>query len=592
MKTLHFWQLIIRRCLLFWLCAYSVCFGVSYAGQHANQELAFYQLADDYFDRYYFPTYPSTATQLGVHRYDDKLEQFSKSALDVSIATLKQYEKHFGDINVTSFSQRAQQDRVLLLNQIKSQLLDLQAIRYWQINPDMYSSAAANSAFVIISRQYAPINQRLQSLIAREKAIPDLFIAAKDNLHNPPSIFTEIALEQLLAIILFFQRDVPDAFKHADPKLIQEFVVTNQRVVNALQAYQEWLKTVVLPASHGNYRLGKSLYVKKLQYDEMVEQPLPALLAINAANMRENQNSFKRIAKELEPGKSPQAMLAAINAHYPQPEHLLSEFRATFAHLIKFIKVKKIITIPSDVQPMMEETPAFLRSITFASMDTPGPFEKTAKEAFFNVTLPEPSWSKERITQFMGQFSYPSISSISIHEAYPGHYVQFLWMHDVSGRVRKIIGSRTNAEGWAHYAEQMMLDEGYGDYVDPTDPRQAKMLRLGQLLNALLRNARFTVGIEMHAGRMTFNQAVDYFVKEGYQPKAVGVVEAKRATLDPTYLYYTLGKLQILKLRADLMKKQGKSFQLQRFHDDFMRQGYPPIKIVRETLLGDNSPTL
>ncbi len=192
----------------------------------------------------------------------------------------------------------------------------------------------------------------------------------------------------------------------------------------------------------------------------------------------------------------------------------------------------------------------------------------------------------------MAQFSYPVISNVVVHEAYPGHYIQFLWMQKIHDRVRKLLGANTNVEGWAHYCEQMMLDEGLAQSVFPHDPRQQKFLRLGQLQDALLRNARFVVGIKLHTGQFTFDQAVDFFVNEGYQSRTVAEVETKRGTGDPTYLYYTLGKLQILKLRADLKAREGAAFNLKQFHDSFMQQGFAPIKIVRHAMLHDDSPTL
>ena len=253
------------------------------------------------------------------------------------------------------------------------------------------------------------------------------------------------------------------------------------------------------------------------------------------------------------------------------------------------------MTIPSDVRPIVEETPPFMRATTFASMDTPGPFEKHATEAYFNVTLPDPSMTPDagRGLHARVQSSAPS-SRTAVHEAYPGHYVQFLWVPQAPSRVRKLLGARRNAEGWAHYCEQMMLDEGYGQPgVGAKDERESKFLRLGQLQDALLRNARFIVGIEMHTGKMTFDEAVDFFQKEGYQSQGDRRwSKPSAAPRDPTYLYYTLGKLEILKLREDLKKKQGAAFHLEEFHNNFLRQGFPPIKIVREALLGDDSPTL
>ncbi len=268
-------------------------------------------------------------------------------------------------------------------------------------------------------------------------------------------------------------------------------------------------------------------------------------------------------------------------------------FGATFDGLIGFIDSHRIVTIPSSVRPILRETPPFMRATTFASMDTPGPFEPVAREAYFNVTLPEKSWDRQRTEGFMAQFNFSVISNVAVHEAYPGHYVQFLWMHDIDDRVRKLMGANSNAEGWAHYCEQMMLDEGFGQPgVGAQDERQAHLLRLGQLQDALLRDARYIVAIKLHAGHMTLDQAVDFFVNEGYQSRQVGEIETKRGTSDPTYLYYTLGKLQILKLRSDLQAREGSAFRLKDFHDAFLQQGFPPLKIVRLALLKDDSPTL
>jgi uncharacterized protein (DUF885 family) len=252
--------------------------------------------------------------------------------------------------------------------------------------------------------------------------------------------------------------------------------------------------------------------------------------------------------------------------------------------LSQFIEQKKIVTIPSPIPPIVEETPPFARSLTTASMDTPGAYETKATEAIFNVTLVDPRWPPEKAEQWLQSFNRPVLTAVAIHEAYPGHYVQFLWVKQAPSKTRKLIGCASNAEGWAHYTEQMMLDEGYGN----GDPR----LRLGQVEDALLRNARFIAGIEMHTGKMTEEQARKFFVEEGYQLPPVAEEETKRGTSDPTYLVYTLGKLQILKLREDYRQRQGDQFTLQEFHNRFMQQGAVPLKIIRKAMLGDDSPTL
>jgi uncharacterized protein (DUF885 family) len=533
---------------------------------------------DRFFDDYYFPFSPTSATSAGVHKYDDKLEDYSQAGIAKRVAALKKFESEFAKLPESA-------DRDLVLNSIRAGLLELETVRGWERNPDNYSSGITNSAFVIMSRTFAPPEARLKSLTARERVMPKVLIEARMNLKNPPKIFTEIAIEQMSGNISFFENDVPLAFKTVtDPKLLADFQAANKAVIASLKEYEQWMKNDLLPRSQDDFRLGAPTYLKKLQYEEMVDIPLDRLLEIGYADLRANQKKFAETAARIDPKKTPKQILDEMEKDHPPADKLLDAFRDTLGGLTKFIQDRKIVTIPSPVPPILEETPPFMRALTFASMDTPGPFESVAKEAFFNVTLPEKGWPKERVEDFMGAFNRGTILSTAIHEAYPGHYVQFLWMQHVDSKVRKLLGAASNAEGWAHYSEQMMLDEGYTN----GDPK----MRLGQLQDALLRNARYIVGIEMHTGKRTFEQGIEFFEKDGYQTHETAVRETKRGTSDPTYLYYTLGKLQIMKLRDDYRKKKGSSYSLEEFHDSFMKQGFPPIKIVRKALLGDDSPTL
>jgi hypothetical protein len=577
-----------------WLCLGALSAGATSMAVAAPGDTAFMAMADDYFDNFYFPTNPTQATTAGIHRYDDQLENFTRAGVDRQIKALRVYQRHFEAVDESTLSERVQGDRELLLSSIRSSLLTLQTIRPWQKDPSFYANGITNSAFILMERGFAPVNERLRLVCAREKLMLAALQAARSNLRNPPRIYTQIALEQMPGIVSFYQNDLPSAFSAADDAALQhEFAADNARVIAALKDFQSWLTHELLPRSHGEFRLGGTTFRAKLLDDEMVDTPLPRLLEIGMADMRHNQAEFARVARELEPDKSARQVLAELALDHPPPDKLLDSFRASFDGLIAFITDHQIITVPSTVRPILRETPPFMRATTFASMDTPGPFEPSAQEAYFNVTLPEPGWDAHRIAGFMAQFNYPVISNVVVHEAYPGHYIQFLWMHGIDDRVRKLVGASSNSEGWAHYCEQMMLDEGYGQPgTGATDERHSKLLRLGQLQDALLRNARYIVAIKLHTGQMSFNQAVEFFVQQGYQSREVGLVETKRGTSDPTYLYYTLGKLQIMKLRTDLAARQGSSFRLQQFHDAFMQQGFPPLKLVRRALLQDNSPTL
>ena len=581
---------MIKRTLTFLFCiAMQFSLLIPAAAQSASTSsqkthAAFDHLVDEFFD-FYFRFNPTAATQAGFHQYDSKLEDYSRSAIEAQISGLQGFQTRFRAIQSSELSEESRGDFEFLSSTIQSDLLELQTVQMWRRDPDVYPSGVSYSVFLIMRRNFAPPEQRLVSVIAREREIPKALAAARQNLTNPPQVFTEVALQQLPDTIKFFEEDVPQAFEAVkDAKLLAEFKSSNHAAVQALSKYQTFLRKDLLPASKGDFRLGSDTFRKKLLYDEMLDIPLGHLLEIGYTDLRRNQQQLKEVAAQIDPHRTTAEILVDLRKDHPPADQLLQTFRDTLGGLRQFIEEKKIITLPSTEPPIVEETPPFARALTTASMDTPGAYETKAKEAMFNVTLPDPKWKPEKIEEWMQGFNRGTIVSTAIHEVYPGHYTQFLWIQSAPSKTRKLLYNNSNAEGWAHYTEQMMLDEGYGNHD--------LKLRLGQLLDALLRDARFIVGIEMHTGTMTLDQAQKFFVTEGYQVPPVAEEEAKRGTSDPTYLYYTLGKLQILKLREDYRKLRGSEFNLQEFHDRFMRQGSVPMKIIRKSMLGDDSPTL
>lgn len=557
------------------------------AGQeakHQPENTDFSEAVDAYFDDF-FARNPSAATYVGFHQHDHELEDYRAQAVADEITATRTWLARFQAFTPASLSQDEQIDRQLLLNSLQGQLLEQATLRRWAQDPDRYSSGITASVFSLMSRNFAPAAERLKAVIAREKLMPAVFEAARANLENPPKVFTEVAIDQLPGIVSFFEQDVPQAFAEVqNPALKAEFAASNAAVIAALNDYASWLKSDLLPRSGGDYRLGAENFRKKLLYDEMVDLPLDRLLEIGYADLRRNQKAFQENVKWVDPNLSPAEILEQINRDYPPPDQLLQRFRDVMGGMRDFIEEHQILTLPSRDLPQVVETPPFMRALTFAAMDTPGPFENKATEAYFDVTLPEPDWSEQETAEYMSGFNEGVIVSTALHEALPGHYVQFLWTHRTQRKVPKLIETASNFEGWAHYCEQMMLDEGYGN----GDPK----LRLGQLQDALLRNARFIVGIKLHTGQMSFEEGVDFFVKEGYQSRTNGERETLRGTSDPTYLYYTLGKLQLLKLRADYQKLRGKDFSLREFHDRFLQQGAIPIALIRRIMLGSDSPSL
>ncbi len=563
-------------------------------GSATDQATEWNALVDEYLDQVYFPENPTAATAAGIHQYDGRMEEYSREAVTEEIRTLRQYESRVLQFPPAGLPTADAADRQILLGEIRSELLTRESIRPLEKNADVYSSGITNSVYVLMIRRFAPAAERLRSVIQRERKMPEILKLARQNLDDTPRVYTEIAIEQLPGIISFFETAVPGAFAEvSDAELKREFATTNGQVIEALREYQRWLETELLPHSKGDFRIGAEVFSKKLLYEDMVSTPLDQLLALGVADLHKNQAELLRVAKEIDAHKKPEEVVKELARKHPAPGQLLATFSGTFDGLIAFIQERKIITIPAGPKPIVQETPPFQRATTTASMDTPGPFETVAKESYFDVTLPAPGDSKEEVASLMAGFNIGTIVSTSTHESYPGHYLQYLWTPRAPTKLRKVFSANTNSEGWAHYCEQMMLEEGYGQPgVGARDALESKFIHLGQLQDALLRDARFVVGIQMHTGKMSFAQAKEYFVKEGYQSAKIAEIEAKRGTADPTYLYYTLGKLQILKLREDYRKKLGPEFTLLKFHDEFMSQGFPPIAVVREAMLGDRTPVL
>ncbi len=378
----------------------------------------FDKLVDQYFDAY-FHLNPTAATSSGFHHpYDAQLEDYSRAGVEQQIALDKTFIPQFEAMPQSD-------DRDWVISHLHADLLNLENIRQWEKNPDVYSSGITGSIFTLISRKFAPADERMRDVIAREKQFPQVFAAAKTNLKSPPKIYTEVALEQLPGLQSFFANDVPAAFNEVkNPTLQVEFLRTNRAVIESLKQYEQWLRTDLLPRSNGDFHIGAENYHRKVMYDEMVDLPLDRLLEIGYANLRDNQRKLVELCKTIDPHKTPQQIAEGFEQDHPPPDQLLQTFRNTLSGLIDFIDQHHIITIPSTVRPILEETPPFMRALTTASMDTPGPYEKVATEAYFNVTLPEKDWPHARVAEFMTAFNKGTIESTAIHEAYPGHYVQ------------------------------------------------------------------------------------------------------------------------------------------------------------------------
>lgn len=556
-------------------------------------------LVDQYFASA-FAFAPSWGTQVGFHQYDKQLEDLSTAALKNNEATLIDYRRKFSDPAFLQLPRAQRLDLSMLQASISASLLDLQELHWLNRDPDRYPSLIADSVFSLAKRNFAPVDERLVSVISRIEKAPAVLAAGRANIQpdKVPRIYAEVALEQLPGTIELFKTTIPAAFASANPELREKFEKANSNLIAELVSYQTFVKEKILPNAHGQFAIGEAAYQKKLAFDEMEDEKLDVILANGYKELRRLQTRFKQLAYEINPKISALECFESIASEHPQPDKLVSSTANVLDRIAAFIEEKKIVTIPSKDRVTVAESPSFMRALTFASMDTPGPYEDTAKEAFYYVTPVESDWDKKRIEEHMRFFSYADLLNTSVHEAYPGHYVQFLWVKHAPSKVRKLLGCSSNAEGWAHYCEQLMIEQGLPASDSSSDKHknveqmklEQKKLELVQIHDALLRVCRYIVGIEMHTRGLSYDKGREFFIKEGFMEKANAERETKRGTKDPTYLVYTLGKLKIIALKAEYKAKMGDKYDQKDFHDRFLKCGFPPLKIVRTEVLDLDLP--
>lgn len=554
------------------------CGGASSNVKGGSADQAFTAFVDEYFeaDSRFSPT---GAVGNGFHAYDAQIENRSRARIEQRVAELNGFLARLAKVDRKALSFDNAIDAQAIESSIKSDLFSLETTKMWAKNPMMYAGLPGGAIDALMKRDFAPAHDRLRSLVARLRGVPAVYAAARANLTDPPAKeFTAVAIVMAKGTSGFLEGSVATWARGAaagDAALLAEFETANRDAAASAKAFVEWLEHDLAPRSTGSYALGEQRFLELLRASEMVDMPLAQLLAKGEANLKKDHDAFVEVARQIDAKKSATEVMEALGNEHPTAEDLLPAVKRSVEAARQFVIDKDLVTIPSEVRPRIEETPPYARGTGFASMDTPGAFETRATEAFYYVEPVEPGWDAKHKEEHLRLFNAPVINLINIHEAFPGHYVQFLYSPRYPTKTRKLTGTGTNAEGWAHYAEQMIIDQGFGN----GDPK----MRLAQLSEALTRDCRYVVGIKLHTQGMTVEDGAKLFVDQCFQPASVGYVEARRGTFNPTYLYYTLGKLEIQELAAEYMK--AKHATLKQFHDAFIAQGALPIPLVRKLLL-------
>jgi len=544
----------------------------------------FERFAAEYLQAFY-TAHPVRATKLGIHDHDSRLPDLSRAAIRRRVVELREWLARLEQIDRDLLAEESYYDSRILDRAIRAELLELEELRGWQHNPLLYNRLMADGVASLVDRQFAPLERRLSDLISRLDRFPALMRAARKNLREVPAPWTELSLRNTRGHVKFLRDGVPAALRaqgldRLDPRLVARWKTTHGRALKQLGDFVRWLERDLEPRSTGDFRLGRELFERKLLYEEHVSKSVAELTRINEAAIRRYQEWVARVAARLDPSRSVEQVMRSVTDQYPGPDELISVARRNVQQARDFVRERGIVTLPTDELPIIRHTPEYARE-GFASMSTPGPFETVATEAYYNITNVDPTWTDEQQRQHLTYFNYAGLLGISIHEAMPGHFVQLLYQRLLPTDVRKVFAPSSLVEGWAHYVEQMMIDEGFGD-KDPA-------IRLGQLRRALQRHARWYAGVALHTGDVTVEQAAERFAEIAFFAPFPAQRETLRGTYNPTYLYYALGRMQILELREDYkrhVESRGDTFSLRDFHDRFLRLGLP-ISLAREVMLPD-----
>jgi len=536
----------------------------------------FSQLVEDYFgEAYAFE--PTVGTQMGFHQFDPTLEDFGAPRVAVHVQKLQ----GMLDRAVALWTERVALpyddliDLEALESRIRADLLEWEKMGFRLQNPMTYSRIPGEGIDVLLKRDFAPAAERLRSITARLRKIPAVYAAGKANVKAPPKEWTDLALRMANGSLGFFQDSVPAWAKEAaggDMLALADFNRANTTAFAATQDWIHFLEKELKPRSTGSWAIGPAFFAEKLQTEEMISEPLDALLAKGEAQLKADNEAAAETARLIDPRRTASEVMVMMQSDHPTAKDLVPAVRRSLEGVRQFVVSKKLVSFPSEVRPKVEPTPPYARSGSFASLDAPGPYETKATESYYYVTPPEETWNSAQVEEHLRAFSTPILAMTDVHEAYPGHFLQALWLPKVPTKIRKLLVASSNVEGWAHYTEQMVIEEGFAD----TDPR----IRLAQHEEALLRDCRFVVGIQLHTTTLTVEQGAERFVKECFQTPANAYEEARRGTYDPTYLYYTYGKLQIYELRREYLSQKGGT--LREFHDAFLAQGALPIRLVRK----------
>jgi uncharacterized protein (DUF885 family) len=541
-----------------------------------NEE--FHQKADEILD-YWWETNPISATFKGIHDHDDKLERLDPDSRE---ETLGRYKRFISDLSRFESSPGLLDDNEMLdLRMLKAYLdstvqLDIN-YRRSERDATVFPDICLWSVYILLMRDFAPLERRMESVLARLREVPRVLEEGKANLKaskDPPAAWTRMGMEVAQSGTAFFAGLLP-MYASEVPELSKDVSAATGSAIMAMESYTDFLQNEIMPASDGEYRLGEEMFDYLLKYGHMLPYTTDDLAEIGRDCIDKTTAALEAAAAEIDGSRSWAELVADLKKNTPVANELLDSYRKEIQRARHFVVEKDLVSIPGDESLDVAEMPKFeVARSPYAGCIVPPPFEK--QEGVFLVTPIDPNLPAEQQREQLSGHSKPSIILTSVHEAYPGHHLQFLHSNRVDSNVRKAFGSTLFAEGWALYCEDMMFEEGFYDLT----------ARLFQLKDELWRACRVVIDVDLHRGRMDFQEAVRMLVSVAGLEEVNAIAEVKRYTQSPTQpMSYIVGKLAIMKLRDDYRNKAKDSFSLKSFHDRLLSYGTIPVGLVAEQML-------
>ena len=555
---------------------------------HATpQDEGFQKIASDYIEGE-LTANPEQATELGDHRFDSQLTDYSAQARAKELATQKEFRDKLNAIDGSRITGANNIDFRILKENIDYQIFRAEELKEPEWDPLVYMQSLANSLYLLVARDFAPPEQRIPNLRQRMEAIPRVIAQAKANLQHPPRIHTETAIEQAQGAINLVREGLAPLLDRA-PQMKKELAPLQEKTATALEDYKKWLEKDLLPRSDGDFRLGVDKFRRKLRFALASDLSMEEIMKRAQLDLQQTQTAIYETARPLyekyfpkadqpalaDKKKVTAAVLNKLAEQHPDDNTIVGYAQKIVGEATDFVRSHNLVTIP-DTPLDVIVMPEFKRGQAIAYCDASGPLEKNGK-TFFAVAPTPNDWSKQCKESFFREYNNYMVRDLSVHEAMPGHYLQLAHANEFRAPtlVRAIFQSGTFIEGWAVYCEQMMTEQGYGG---PEVKMQQLKMRLRAICNAILDQ-------RIHAGNMSEPEAMDLMMKEGYQQEGEAVAKWKRARLTSAQLStYFVGVTEHLDLRDRAKAKAGASFDQKKYNDQVISYGSPPVKYVRELI--------